>query len=159
MVGGSLTADLVTRLGGAYAAWSGGESVLIGRETRESGPALEGALGFGLSSAGSTVVRGGVLPTPAVALLAEESGAVVSASHNPPEYNGVKFFRGGWKLEDAEEEAIEGLLKGVTRRTGAVPAERGQGSGSTYADRYVELVCERFGGSLEGLQIVVDCAN
>jgi len=159
IVGDSLTADLVTRLGGAYAAWSGGESVLIGRDTRDSGPALERALGFGLSSAGSTVVRGGVLPTPAVALLAEESGAVVSASHNPPEYNGVKFFRGGWKLEDAEEEAIEGLLKGVTRPAGAVPAERGQGSGSPYADRYVELVCERFGGSLEGLRIVVDCAN
>jgi len=89
VVGVDLTADLVTRLGAAYGRWSGGEQVLVGRDTRASGPELERALAAGLAASGSAVVSGGVLPTPAVALLAEASGAVVSASHNPPEYNGV----------------------------------------------------------------------
>lgn len=97
---------------------------------------------------------GGVLPTPAVALLADDAGAVVSASHNPAEYNGVKFFRGGWKLEDAEEEAIEALLdEAAADSPGAVRDLAGM------TERYVELVCERFGGPLAGLRVVLDCAN
>jgi phosphoglucosamine mutase len=158
IVGGSLTADLLARLGFAYATWSGGESVLIGRDTRGSGVELERALVAGLSSAGSRVTRGGILPTPAVALLAEESGAVVSASHNPPQYNGVKFIRAGWKLEDAEEEAIEELLEHVPALDRPA-AEEAEDSDDRHADRYVQLVCERFGGSLEGLRVVADCAN
>ena len=114
VVGDDLTSDLVARLGTAYGRWSEGESVLVGRDTRASGPELERALSAGLAASGSEALSGGILPTPAVALLAEESGAVVSASHNPPQYNGVKFFRGGWKLEDDEEEAIERLLDGVS---------------------------------------------
>ena len=102
VVGRGLTAALVERLGAAYARWSGGESVLVGRDTRASGPELGRAIEAGLAAGGSRAIRGGILPTPAIALLAEESGAVISASHNPPEYNGVKFFRGGWKLEDDE---------------------------------------------------------
>jgi phosphoglucosamine mutase len=128
--------------------------VLIGRDTRASGPALERALAVGLTSGGADVVLGGVLPTPAVALLAEDAGAVVSASHNPAEYNGVKFFRGGWKLEDAEEEAIETLLEAsAAPRAGSVEEAPG------LAGRYVDLVCERFGAPLEGLSVVLDCAN
>ena len=121
VVGEELTEELVERLGRAFARWSAGAEVLVGRDTRGSGPALEQALAAGLASAGSDVQLGGVLPTPAVALLAEDAGAVVSASHNPAEYNGVKFFRRGWKLEDAEEEAIEALLddRRVGRRRGA----------------------------------------
>jgi len=96
-----------------------------------------------------------VLPTPAVALLAEDAGAVVSASHNPAEYNGVKLFRAGRKLEDVEEEAIESLL--------ASSAEAARGGTVTdapgLAERYVQVVCERFGGPLEGLRVIVDCAN
>ena len=156
MVGADLTRDLVARLGAAYGRWSGGEAVLVGRDTRASGLGLERALTGGLAAAGSVVVSGGVLPTPAVALLAEASGAVVSASHNPPEYNGVKFFRGGWKLEDEEEEAIEELLEGASEPSAgpAKPAED-----PSCADRYVELVCERFGAPLDGLRVAVDCAN
>ena len=156
-----MTADLVFRLGAAYASWSNGEPALIGRDTRGSGLELEQALVAGLRSAGSPVALGGVLPTPAVALLAEDSGVVVSASHNPPEYNGVKFFRGGWKLDDAEEEAIEKLLEHVPRgyETGQSAAESAPSDESSYADRYVELVCERFGASLAGIRIAADCAN
>ncbi len=158
MVGEGLTADLVQRLGTAYARWSGGESVLLGRDTRASGPELERALEKGLAAGGSSTIRGGILPTPAVALLAEESAAVISASHNPPDYNGVKFFRGGWKLEDEEEEAIEALLDAP----GAVsqPSAPGQEAAPhDYAERYVALVCERFGVPLDGLRVAVDCAN
>ena len=157
MVGTELTAELVAQLGAAYGRWSGGESVLVGRDTRASGAELEQALVAGLGAVGARAERGGILPTPAVALLAEESGAVISASHNPPEYNGVKFFRGGWKLEDDEEEAIESLLRageGLSRHPSEPTEERGD-----YPDRYVSLVCERFGAPLDGLRIAVDCAN
>jgi phosphoglucosamine mutase len=157
VVGEELTAELVARLGSAYGRWSGGESVLVGRDTRASGPELEEALVSGLAAAGAQAVRGGILPTPAVALLADESGAVISASHNPPEYNGVKFFRGGWKLEDDEEEAIEGLLDAAAAVYGAEPTPHE--NGPHYARRYVSLVCERFGAALDGLRVAVDCAN
>src|ERR671928_137457 len=84
---------------------------LTGRDTRASGPELEEAFARGIVSVGGNAVLAGVLPTPAVALLALDLGAVVSASHNPPEYNGVKFFdRDGQKLTDAVEEEIEALL-------------------------------------------------
>jgi len=158
VVGEELTAEFVERLGAAYARWSGGESVLVGRDTRASGPELERALEAGLAAGGSPAVRGGILPTPAIALLAEESGAVISASHNPPEYNGVKFFRGGWKLEDHEEAAIEGLLD-APDDPGSEPPAPAQASPHDYAERYVALVCERFGVPLEGLRVAVDCAN
>ena len=153
VVGEDLTEELVERLGRAFSRWSGGAEVLIGRDTRASGPALEAALTAGLESGGSNVLVGGVLPTPAVALLAEHAGAVVSASHNPAEYNGVKFFRGGWKLEDAEEEAVEALLDAEPASAGEIREAPGLG------ERYVDLVCERFGASLQGLRVVLDCAN
>jgi phosphoglucosamine mutase len=130
--------------------------VLVGRDTRASGPALEEALVRGLYQAGADAVSGGVLPTPAVALLGRDDyGAVISASHNPPQYNGVKFFAGGGrKLVDEEEEAIEQLLD-----------EPGEDGGQVYAgldvDRqYVDIICERFGTPLGGgLRLVADCAN
>jgi phosphoglucosamine mutase len=99
-------------------------------------------------------VLAGVLPTPAVALLALDLGVVITASHNPPEYNGVKFFdRGGRKLSDGSEEEIERLLD-----------EPGRGGGSidrvdVATDSYLEHVVERFGSDLSGLRIAVDCAN
>jgi phosphoglucosamine mutase len=156
VVGDLLTEELVARLGVAYGTWSGSESVLVGRDTRASGPDLERALARGLAASGSRVLSGGILPTPAVALLAEESGAVISASHNPPEYNGVKFFRGGWKLEDDEEEEIEGLLDQASNPGADRTPED---AGATCPDRYVDLVCERFGRPLGGLRVAVDCAN
>src|SRR5262245_122996 len=118
IVGESLTPDLVERLGLAATIWAGGGRVLIGRDTRASGPELEEALARGISSAGGTAVLGGVLPTPAVALYALDLGAVVSASHNPPEYNGVKLFdRDGGKLPDSAEEEIEELLDSEDRKS------------------------------------------
>jgi phosphoglucosamine mutase len=155
IVGDDLTEELVERLGRAFARWTDAAEVLIGRDTRASGPALERALAAGLTRGGGDVVLGGVLPTPAVALLAEDAGAVVSASHNPAEYNGIKLFRSGWKLEDAEEEAIEALLDadGEPSRAGSVTEAPG------LAGRYVDLVCGRFGARLDALRVVLDCAN
>src|SRR5207253_8296719 len=111
VVGETLTAELVEQLGRAATTWSGRGRVFVGRDTRASGPELEEAFGRGVVAAGGNAVLAGVLPTPAVALLSLDLGAVISASHNPPEYNGVKFFdREGRKLTDAAEEEIEALL-------------------------------------------------
>ena len=154
IVGEDLTPDLVERLGKAATLWAGRGRVLVGRDTRASGPELEEALARGIVSAGGTAVLAGVLPTPAVALLAQDLGAVVSASHNPPEYNGVKLFdREGRKLTDEEEEAIEGLLDAPERGGGSVELLEGAGDG------YLRYVVERFGSDLSGLRIAVDCAN
>ena len=153
IVGDSLTLDLVERIGTAATLWAGGGRVLVGRDTRASGPDLEDAVARGIASAGGTAVLGGVLPTPAVALLADELGVVVSASHNPPEYNGVKLFLGGGKLVDEQEEEIEGLLDADAPGGGAV--ERRAGA----ADDYVALIREAFGSDLSGLRVGVDCAN
>ena len=153
VVGGDLTADLVERLGRAATLWAGPGRVLVGRDTRASGLELEQRLAQGIASAGGTAVLAGVLPTPAVALLAEELGVVVSASHNPPEYNGVKFFLRGRKLSDDEEAAIEALLD---------VAPVGGGSIETVADageRYIAHLLSHFGSDLSGLRVGVDCAN
>jgi phosphoglucosamine mutase len=153
--GDELTTDLVERLGRAAAIWSGGGRVFVGRDTRASGPMLEEAFAEGVASAGGNAVLGGVLPTPAVALLALDLGAVISASHNPPEYNGVKFFDAdGQKLTDAVEEEVEALLDEPPR------GERGSVDRvGIAADSYMEHVLERFGSDLGGLRIAVDCAN
>ena len=154
VVGESLTVDLVERLGKAAAAWCGRGRVFVGRDTRASGPELEEAFAAGIASAGGSAVLAGVLPTPAVALLGLDLGAVISASHNPPEYNGVKFFdRDGRKLTDAAEEEIEALLDSPAPGGGEIDRV------VVAADSYLEHVLERFGTDLTGLRIGVDCAN
>src|SRR3989442_11752991 len=92
IVGESLTSELVEKLGKAVALWSGRGRVFVGRDTRGSGPELEEALARGVVEAGGSAVLAGVLPTPAVALLALDVGAVISASDHPPEDNRVKLF-------------------------------------------------------------------
>jgi phosphoglucosamine mutase len=154
VVGEDLTPELVERLGRAATIWAGGGDVLVGRDTRASGSELEQALARGILSAGGGAVLGGVLPTPAVALFAHDLGAVVSASHNPPEYNGVKLFdRDGAKLADRDEEEIESLLDEPPIGGGLVERDDG------VAHRYVEYVLDRYGSDLSGLRIGVDCAN
>jgi phosphoglucosamine mutase len=154
VVGKELTADLVERLGKASTLWSRGGRVFVGRDTRGSGPELEEAFARGVVAAGGNAVLGGVLPTPAVALLSLDLGAVISASHNPPEYNGVKFFdRDGQKLTDADEEAIEALLDEPERGGGEVDRV------GVATDSYLEHIVERFGSDLTGLRIGVDCAH
>jgi phosphoglucosamine mutase len=155
VVGEFLTPSLVERLGRAASLWTGAAKVFVGRDTRASGVELEEAFARGVVSAGGDCILGGVLPTPAVALAALDLGVVISASHNPPEYNGVKFFDAhGRKLSDRAEEQIEELLsaapgvdQGLIEHVEIAP------------DSYLDHVLERFGQDLEGLRVVVDCAN
>jgi phosphoglucosamine mutase len=155
VVGQDLSRDLVRRLGRAAAVWSGRGRVFVGRDTRGSGPELEEAFAEGVASAGGNAVVAGVLPTPAVALLALDLGAVISASHNPPEYNGVKLFDAeGRKLSDASEEEIEALLDAPAAETPGAIDHVGVAT-----DSYLEHIVERFGSDLTGLRIAVDCAN
>jgi phosphoglucosamine mutase len=155
VVGEFLTPELVERLGRAAATWTGASKVFIGRDTRASGLELEEAFARGVISVGGDAILGGVLPTPAVALLALDLGVVISASHNPPEYNGVKFFdSNGHKLSDAHEEQIEELL------VASPGIDQGKIERIEVAtDSYLQHILERFGSDLSGLRIVVDCAN
>jgi phosphoglucosamine mutase len=155
VVGEFLTPELVERLGRAAATWTGASKVFIGRDTRASGLELEEAFARGVISVGGDAILGGVLPTPAVALLALDLGVVISASHNPPEYNGVKFFDAhGHKLSDAHEEQIEELL------VASPGIDQGKIERIEVAtDSYLQHILDRFGADLKGLRIVVDCAN
>jgi phosphoglucosamine mutase len=156
VVGQDLTLELVERLGRAATRWSGRGRIFVGRDTRGSGPALEEAFGRGVVAAGGNAVLAGVLPTPAVALLALDLAAVITASHNPPEYNGVKLFdHSGAKLTDEQEEEIELLLDdpGPLVEGGSVDHV------GVATDSYLEHIAERFGSDLSGLKVAVDCAN
>jgi phosphoglucosamine mutase len=156
VVGEDITPELVERLGRAATIWAGGGAVLVGRDTRASGRELERAFASGVASAGGHAVLAGVLPTPAVALLSLDLAAVISASHNPPEYNGVKLFDGdGGKLSDSAEEEIEAQLDEPPRHEEEGSIDNLQVVGSSY----VKHVVERFGHDLAGLKIAVDCAN
>src|SRR5262249_28654657 len=129
---------------------------LVGRDTRASGVELEDALARGIVSAGGSAVLAGVLPTPAIALLRLDVGAEITASHNPPEYNGVKFFDGdGMKLSDAAEEELERLLDAEASGEEGGTIEHVETAG----EHYLAHVLEHFGSDLSGLRIGVDCAN
>ncbi len=137
--------------------------VIVGRDPRASGEMLEAAVAAGLTSAGADVVRVGVLPTPAVAFLTARAGAdlgvMISASHNPMPDNGVKLFgRGGHKLADAAEDAIESALSAVWQRpTGAaVGRVRELLDAAEIYSRHLSLAVP---WRLDGLRVVVDCAN
>ncbi|MHB1042183.1 MAG: phosphoglucosamine mutase [Eubacteriales bacterium] len=140
--------------------------VVIGRDTRVSGDMLEAALVSGICSAGADVLKIGVLPTPAVAFLTRDlnaaAGVVISASHNPFDDNGIKFFgENGRKLSDEMEAEIEAL---VVDDCAGVPFPGGAGVGRTYdvqdaADRYVNFLKKAVDGNFDGLKVVVDCAN
>src|SRR5471032_993550 len=136
IVGEFLTVELVERLGRAATFWMDGGTAFIGRDTRASGPELEAAFARGVISAGGSAVLGGVLPSPAIALRALDLGVVISASHNPPESNGVKFFDSvGRKLPDVSEEQIEALLDAApTGGRGQIKNESGAG------ERYLDYV-------------------
>ena len=154
VVGKEITPELVERLGRAATLWCGRGRIFVGRDTRASGPELEAALARGIASVGGSAVVAGVLPTPAVALLTLDLGCVITASHNPPEYNGVKFFdRDGQKLSDTQEEEIEALLDAPATGGGEIDEV------GVATDSYLEHVVERFGSDLKGLRIGVDCAN
>jgi phosphoglucosamine mutase len=135
-------------------------TLVIGRDTRASGEPLERALAEGIRAAGADVILAGVQPTPAIAYLTTEleagAGVVISASHNPPEDNGIKFFGPfGYKLSDELEDEIE------TELSAEPPAGR-TGEMRPLDDavrRYLDHVAAAAEAPLDGLRVVVDCAN
>ena len=167
-----MTPEMAFSLGRAgaehlQAARQGKGMIIVGRDTRLSGDMLEAALCAGICAAGVDAVRVGILPTPAVAYLTRAWGAlggvVLSASHNPFDDNGIKFFSAdGFKLPDAEEDRLEQMVHhGATR---PVPTGRDIGCIRTAADAisaYLTFACTTLGSevSLAGLRVVLDCAN
>ncbi|MGH9279136.1 MAG: phosphoglucosamine mutase [Acidimicrobiales bacterium] len=157
-----LTPELTMALGRAAARVLGPGPFLVGRDTRWSGGLLAAALSSGLASEGVGVVDLGVLPTPAVAWYSREEGrpaAVVSASHNPFPDNGVKFFAaGGRKLADNVEARLEAELDQPPTRL--VGADIGRITHRTSTTGYVDAIVATLDGRrLDGLRVVVDCAN
>lgn len=158
-----LTPELAFRVGRAAGAVLGAHGPLvIGRDTRLSGPMLEAALAAGLCSVGASAALAGILPTPAVASLAragQTGGVVISASHNPVEDNGIKLFGAdGFKLPDEVEDRIEALVAAddLPRPTGAA-----LGTVTPVPDaeeRYVRSLLGLAHGRLDGVRVVVDCA-
>jgi phosphoglucosamine mutase len=167
-----LTPEITLALGRAAARVFPAGSFLVGRDTRRSGPLLQAALAAGMASEGADVVDLGVIPTPGVAWLSERRGlpaAMVSASHNPFSDNGVKLFApGGQKLPDSVEAAIEDELVAVLEgQTRAPRAPVGHGVGTLTedpdgADQYAQHLLSVIASdvpALDGMKIVVDCAN
>jgi phosphoglucosamine mutase len=167
VAGEFLTAELALALGRAATRQTGAQrpQVLIIRDTRESGEMLQAALAAGVSSAGGDALLGGVLPTPAAPLLIGRYGfdlaAVLSASHNPFQDNGIKFFAGdGYKLSDDAELAIEaeledaGAVPGIPGAMGRIRELRGA------PEDYLRELHARFSElDLHGVDVLLDCAN
>lgn len=161
-----LTPELALRLGRAAGHVLGGpgHSVVIGRDTRRSGRMLEGALAAGLCSVGIDVRLAGHIPTPGLAYLARTNdyvaGAVISASHNPAPDNGIKFFdHQGLKLPDAVEDQIERELTGDDRLPRPTEGGIGLVGDARGLVREYEEFLGRIAPPLDGLRVVLDCAN
>ncbi len=157
-----ITPDLFLRLGRALSSFLGGRGkVLVGRDTRTSGEALQAALVSGVLSGGCEVLEAGVVPTPVLAfstkLLGADAGAMVTASHNPPEYNGVKFWsEEGMAFTPEQEREIEKILQENPR--GAEWFRVGRGRRVEILSAYFEEILRRF-SLQEKFKVVVDCGN
>lgn len=171
VAGAELTIELATQLGqaGAFVLTREKEhqpTLIVGCDTRISGGMLASALMAGICSVGANAIYVGVLPTPAVAYLTRrhkvDAGVVISASHNPMEFNGIKFFNGdGYKLSDELEDEIEAMIKNHMKD---VTLPIGSGVGRIdyrfdIRDEYVEFVKKCVPVNLHGLKIVADCAE
>ena len=167
-----LTNELAMKIGSAAAtvlleeSKSAKPTVLIGKDTRASGDMLEAALTAGLCSVGCNVLSVGVVPTPAVAYLVGqyqcEAGIMISASHNPCEYNGIKIFqKTGYKLDDSIEDEIEQIILDNSREPSI---KIGGDVGNrlfckTAVNDYIEHVVSTTNVRFDGLSIALDCAN
>lgn len=163
-----LTPELAFKLGKAGATVLTSEihkpKVLIGRDTRISGNMLEAALIAGMMSVGADVLIAGVIPTPAVAYLTRyyhaDAGVMISASHNSVEFNGIKFFDSkGFKLPDSVEDEIQRLMD-----TDDMPCPVGTDVGRKISiksakEDYMDFLTSTIDVSLEGIEVVMDCAN
>jgi phosphoglucosamine mutase len=171
VAGTELTIDLAMKLGqaGAYVLTktkSHQPTIIVGCDTRISGGMLANALMAGICSVGANAIYVGVIPTPAIAYLTRkhkvDAGVVISASHNPMEFNGIKFFNGeGYKLSDELEDEIEALIKNNME---GVEFPIGPGIGKVeyrfdIRDEYIKFLKKTVPVDLSSLKIVVDCAE
>lgn len=165
-----LTCDLAYKLGraGGFVLAKGKEKVkvIVGKDTRVSGDMLEAALISGLMSVGCDIITVGVVPTPAVAYLTQKYGAdcgvVISASHNPVEYNGIKFFnKDGYKLDDELELNIEQYIDDIDKVDyHPIGCKVGKKIHKHDAQRdYIEYLKSIINVDFKGLKVVLDCAN
>jgi phosphoglucosamine mutase len=164
--GQELTTELAYQLGryGSYVLSQGNHhpKIVIGMDTRISGKDLEEALMDGITSVGGDAVSAGVIPTPAIAVITRainaDAGIVISASHNPYQFNGIKFFNSeGYKLPDATEDEIERCIRENKAIAGNAPGTR-----SVLDDArtiYTDNIRRGFPQDLSGLKLVLDCAN
>jgi phosphoglucosamine mutase len=164
-----MTAEMAMRVGMAAGAFfqrgDHRHRVLVGKDTRLSGYMLESALVAGFTSVGMDVVMTGPMPTPAVALLTQsmraDIGVMISASHNPFADNGIKLFGpDGFKLSDADEEAIEALIDGEAPLAPAASIGRARRIDDAQG-RYIHFAKSTFPSDLrlDGMKVVIDCAN
>lgn len=164
-----LTCDIAFKLGQAAVHFLG-KTIVVGKDTRLSGDMLESALNAGIMSCGGTVLAAGIIPTPGIAFLTRElaadGGVVISASHNPPEYNGIKFFDGqGFKLPDAVEESLEAFVEQGGEASDALPSGDAVGvvvpveeACSLYIQHAVSTL-EDQGVRLDGMKIALDTGH
>ncbi len=165
VVGEEMTVELAQRLGRAVGAWTDGP-VLVGRDTRTSGPMLEGAFLAGVRASGANVVDAGVCPTPTVQHGVKHGdysgGAVVTASHNPPEFNGIKVVKGdGSELVDDEVARLEEVFFEEDYEHAGWNDVGGLAQDEGLQQRYGDAVVDHVGGPIEGdaPRVVLDCAN
>jgi len=149
-----LSDEFAVNLGRAFGSVVDSD-VAVGRDTRLSGPRLESAFNSGVLSAGRDVVELGVVPTPTVGVATAETGAgvVVTASHNPPEYNGFKFFDKDGAFRPDEEDRVEGVFNSGPFRAGSGRLRDGD-----YVDRHVKLVLKA-AGDAGSVKVLLDCAG
>ena len=165
-----LTCELAYKIGkaGAYVLTKGKKDakILVGRDTRISGDMLEASLVAGICSVGVDVISLGIVPTPTVAYLARkyeaDAGVVISASHNPVEYNGIKFFSGeGYKLPDEVEDEIE---KHISNELSDIPLPTGDEIGVRHVKQdgiedYIDFVKSIVSTDFKGIKVAMDCAE
>ena len=164
---GNMTSELALKLGSAFIRFNHGKKIIIGRDTRYSGRMLEGALYSGMSAEGSDVILAGIIPTPGVSFAIKhmnaDGGAVISASHNPPEYNGIKFLgNDGCKLSDDEELVIEDVMNESSHSTHSHSHSNSIGSIKDMPE-LAELYANHIAGILNPDAVIdsvaFDCAN
>ena len=166
-----LTPELAFKLGkaGAYVLSRDKERpvVIIGKDTRLSGDMLEDALSAGILAVGGNVIKVGVLPTPAIAHLVKiyqaDAGVVISASHNPFEYNGIKFFNGeGFKLDDSIENEIEDIILRDIDVNSHITGDmlgRCLEADDDAEEKYAKFLKSTIDADIKGIKLVLDCAN
>ena len=171
VVGKTLTAEMAFHIGQAVAVVLQEELgrkplITIGKDTRVSSDMLEAAMTAGICSVGGDVLLLGTIPTPAVAFLTvqeqADAGVVISASHNPYEYNGIKVFNAqGYKLPDTMEERVEELILTHAEMPVKTGGELGRcrNGAQEMHDNYVSHLMDTIGCDLSGLRVMVDCAN